>query len=321
MTAPTTTDAPVRPSAGRRLRLRAARLGQATRRGLGNRPIVLGLAILLLALAGALAHPILTDTLWASEPMTYRPEAGFDLTIANHPSGPSARHWLGTDPLGRDVTSMLLFALRPSLIIAVTAALTIGVVSVASASASASLGGRVDGVLSSLADGLLLLPAPIVLIIFGFARPEVFTPVVFGATYGVLVGLSAAAIVLRTHALQVMAKPFIQAARVAGGGRFHIVRKHLVPHLLPLAAVQMTTGVVGVIVAAGFVEFLGASRQRVGLGSMIYYGIAYQGALGSDISWSPLITGSLAISVMAGAFYLLSIGFRQLLDPRLRELT
>lgn len=301
----------------RTLRVRLAAAAAAVRRGLGQRAIVIGLAILVVAIVGALAHPVLTSTLWAGEPMTYRPEAGYDLAI-DHPSGPSGRHWLGTDPLGRDITSMLLYALRPSLVIALTAAATIGLVAIASAAASAVLGRRVDAALSSLADGLLLLPAPIVLIIFGFARPEVFTPVVFGATYGIITGLSAAAIVLRTHALQVMTRPFIAAARVAGAGRWRLVRHHLVPHLLPLAAVQMTTGVVGVIVAAGFVEFLGASRTRVGLGSMIYHGLAYQGALSSDIAWEVLLTGSLTISALAGAFYLLSIGFRQLLDPRLR---
>ncbi len=300
-------------------RSRTRRGLRAVRRILGHRPIQVGLGILVVATVGALLHPVLIDTIWAGDPTTYRPEAGYDFAI-DHPSGPSGRHWLGTDPLGRDITSMLLFALRPTMVIAITAALTIGITATASAAASATLRGRTDRVLSSLADGLLLLPAPIVLIIVGFGRPEWFTPVVFGLTYGILAGLSSAAIVLRTHALQVMTRPFIAAARVAGGSRWYIARRHLVPHLLPLAAVQMTTGVVGVIVAAGFVEYLGASQTRVGLGSMIYYGLAYQGALSSDIAWAVLLSGTLAISGLAGAFYLLSIGFRQLLDPRLREL-
>jgi len=81
------------------------------------------------------------------------------------------------------------------------------------------------------------MPAPLVMVIIGFMLD--IDPFKFGLIYGFLVGLGVVSIVLRSHALTVVNRTFIDAARVAGGGSLHVIFKHLVPHLIPLAAVNM----------------------------------------------------------------------------------
>src|SRR3970040_861441 len=124
-----------------------------------------------------------------------------------NPSPPSARHLLGTDVMSRDVLSMLLAATTHTFVVAITAAVTTAIFGTTVGAVSAYHGG--------VADALRLLPAPIFMVIVGRWSPHI-GPVTFGAIYGLLQGLGGAAVVLRSQALKVMAKPFIAAAR--GGG-------------------------------------------------------------------------------------------------------
>lgn len=294
-------------------------LRRTLRSVLANRPAVIGICVLVVMVLAANAQALLYETLWSRAPAIYHAANGFDTMVAPHPSGPSLRHLLGTDPLGRDVLAVLLYSLRSSLVLGLVSASTIGVVSLTVAMIGAMSGGWVDRMLTHLSDAVLLLPAPIFVILYGVLRPEDFHPFPVGLLYGLLAGASSAAIVLRSHAMSVLAKPFMEAARVAGGGGWHLARVHLLPHLLPLAAVQMVGGVAGVIIAAGFVEYLSAASMELGLGTMIYIAITYRGVFGSAIPWNVLLTGGLAITVLAGAFYLLSVGLRQALDPTLHR--
>ena len=276
-----------------------------------------GLLLLLLFVGLALVHPVLMATVWGDEPTVYRAVAGYDITIATHPSPPSLRHLLGTDTLGRDVLSMLMVALRPTMVTALTTALVVGVLSVAASSVAAYFRGAVDTSISLLSDALVLLPAPVVIILVTIAFPvDVFGPFEAGLLYGVLAGLSTATIVLRSQALAVMAKPFIEASRIAGGGAGHLIRVHLVPHLVPLAVVQMMVGVVGVIVATAFAQYLTNPRDVLGLGTLLYAGLTFQGFLITTVAWNVLVSAALSITGLCAAFYLLGRGIRQLNDPR-----
>lgn len=287
-------------------------------RAVGTNPsLLVGTALLALFVVLSLIHPLLMSTVWADQQMVYRPVAGYDLSIATHPSPPSLRHLLGTDTLGRDVLSMLMVALRPTLVTAMVAAATIGVTSVVLSAAAAYRRGAVDTGIGLVSDALVLLPAPVVIILIGIAFPDdAFGPVQLGLIYGLLAGPSTATIILRSQAIAVMARPFMEASRVAGGGGFHLVRAHLVPHLLPLAFVQMMVGVVGVIVAAAFAQYLTNPVDTLGLGTMLYAGLTYQGFAETTIAWNLLLAGGLSITGLCAAFFLLGRGARQLTDPK-----
>jgi peptide/nickel transport system permease protein len=280
-----------------------------------NTKIRIGLVMLAGFLVLAVSRPILAHTLWRGQWLVYQPVSGWDATIT-HPAGISVRHLLGTDSYGRDVFSMFSHSTWPTLQVALSAALVAGIVSTAFAAISAYRRGPIDGALTHLADALVLLPPPIALFIIGVSAPWLQPPIL-GALYGLLFGLSTAALVLRSQALVIMAKPFMEAARTAGGSGWWLIRVHVLPHLLPMTAVQMMAAVTGAVITFGFLEFSGAGGDWFGYGSLIYSGLPSPGLVPRDYAWNALIAGGLGITMLCGAFYLISVGLREAVDPEL----
>ncbi|NIA24410.1 MAG: ABC transporter permease subunit [Gammaproteobacteria bacterium] len=296
-----------------RIRARRRSIRRSLRAVWGSPTAVVGLGLILLFGIAALIHPVLLKTVWPAK--IYDPLVGFDFTMM-HPADPSSAHLLGTDALGRDVLSMILAASRPAWVVALTAAITTGVIATFIGALGAFYRGWVDGVLSHVSDAFLLLPAPIFVLII--AEQVELSPVRFGLVFGLINGLGAGAIVMRSQGLKVMAEPFIEAARVAGGGGLHILVRHLVPHLMPLAVLYMMLSVVGAIVAHGFAAFLGQTESLVSWGAIVFFGITSARSFSGAVPWSALISASAALSLFAGAFYLVSSGLREIFDPRLR---
>jgi peptide/nickel transport system permease protein len=277
-----------------------------------NPRLVAGIVLLAGFAVLAVINPLLLATVWSGERSVYDPVIGHDLSIT-HPSGPSFAHWLGTDPLGRDVVSLVTASLWPSLTMAAVVAVTTGIVSLTAAAVAAFYRHTPDRVLTSIADATLLFPAPLMFLVVAIARPGI--PVVaLGIFYGLVYGLGAGAIVVRSRALVVMGKPFIEAARVAGGSPTWIISRHLVPHLLPYVAVQVLAGVTGALIVQGFVEY-NAGGTRVGLGNLVYQAITYHEALFTPPPWSTLLAGGLTLSLLAATFYLMSSGLEKMLEP------
>jgi peptide/nickel transport system permease protein len=123
---------------------------------------------------------------------------------------------------------------------------------------------------------------------------------------------------MRSQALQVVVKPFIEAARIAGGGGRHVMLVHVLPHMLPLAALYMMLAVTGAVVADAFISFWGFSRSYMNWGTVIYSSLAYSSVLDSGVEWHVLIPPSIALSLFAAAFYFVARGLHVVADPRLR---
>ena len=281
-----------------------------------NRLAVLGVVLILLFALMAIIYPILLATVWP--PNIYNPDTGFDIQIAQHPSPPSSKHLLGTDTVGRDVLSVLLASTAPSFIVGITAAVTAAIIGTTIGALAAYFRGFVDAAFMQIADAFLLLPAPLLMIIIG-AQFKDMSPAVFGFFFGAVTGLSTAAIVIRSHALTTMSKPFIEAPRVAGGGWAQIIFRHLVPHLLPLAAVFMMVTATGAVIADGFVSFLGLTRAHHNWGGMIFWSFAYQATINPTVTWNVLIPPVIAFSLFAASFYFISSGLQEVADPKLRK--
>ncbi|MBN1259956.1 MAG: ABC transporter permease [Anaerolineae bacterium] len=274
------------------------------------------LGVVLIAIFGlmAISYPLLRATVLGAA--FYDPITGFDFAVL-HPSPPGPGHLLGTDSLGHDVLSMLLAATQPAFLIGLAASLTTAVISTLMGVTAAYFGGFVDNFLVHIADAFLLLPAPIFMVIVGM-RFQDLGPVQLGLIYGVIAGAGSATIVMRSQALLVVARPFIEAARIAGGSSWHIIRVHVLPHMLPLAALYMMLSVTGAVVSDGFISFFGFSRNYLNWGTMIYSSFVYSSSLGTGTEWHVLLPPSLALSLFAAAFYFVSRGLHQLADPRLR---
>jgi peptide/nickel transport system permease protein len=284
---------------------------------LSNKKVLVGLILLVLFLMFIPGHFFLQEVVWQS-PGVYDPQFGYDQTVQN-PSGPSGTHWLGTDSRGRDVVSILTAAARPTMTVAITAGAAIGVLSLLLGAAAAYRRGWVDGVVSHVGDAMVLLPPLLAVLVLGVGRPdESFGSIEVGVTFGVLYALGPATAAVRAAALTVMVKPFIDAARVAGGGGFWLVTRHVLPHLVPQAAVQMMIGVTGAVVAEAFLSYDAAVGETIGFGQMVYDGITWSELFGgiAPRPWWVMISGAGAIALVAAAFYLLGIGLREAFDPK-----
>lgn len=282
-----------------------------------NRLAVVGVVIIVVYGVAGLIYPWLLGGVWPGG--IYDPVTGFDPNVVPHPSSPGPGHVFGTDSLGRDVLSQLLAATRPTWVMAVTAALTTAVVATVVGAIGALFRGWIDAVFSRISDAFLLLPAPIFMLVIGSSeRSQDIGPIDFGLIYGVITGVGAGAIVIRAQALKVIASPFIDAARVAGAGRWRILGLHVLPHLYPLAAIYMMLAVVGAIIADGFAAWLGQTGTRVNWGTLVYNGITFPNPLTGEVPWHVIVVPSIALSLFAAAFYLVSVGLREVADPRYR---
>jgi peptide/nickel transport system permease protein len=278
-----------------------------------NKLAMFGLILLVIYAVMAMLHPILMSTVWPNP--IYNPATGYDQYIFPHPAPPSTAHLLGTDSLGRDVLSRLLAATTPTFILAMTAALVTAVLSTLSGALSAYFRGRLDSFFSHLSDLLLLAPAPLVMVVVsGISQ---LRPLEFGLLYGFLAGLGGAAIIMRSYALTVMAKPFIDASRVAGAGAGRIIFKHLIPQMLPLASVQMMLTITGAVFADGFSTFLGLSTTRLNWGSLIWDSFTLMTFI-PGVPWNVLIPPAIAISMFAASFYFIARGLHEVAEPRIR---
>lgn len=323
--------------------MRSRRRGSGFLRGFWSSPAgKVGVAILSLVTVMAIAHPILMATIWS--PSVYDPEIGYglilvDKTVVEEVTDPdtqieyfearlgdpfidigdtvqrvtrpplSLSHPFGVDPLGRDVLSMTMAGARPTLVLGLVAALTTAVVGLTLATITAYRRGFVDTVLTNVSDALLLFPAPLLMVVLGSSPiADSIGPTEFGLIYGIVAGAGGAAIVLRSHALAVLARPFIEASVVAGARGGRIVFRHLLPHLMPLAAVYMLIGVTGAIVADGFLSFFAYGSSRFNWGTMIAFAITFNPT--TTTPWPVFVSAGLSISLFAASFYLLAAGIR-----------
>jgi len=284
-----------------------------------NGKVLAGVAILVFFGLLTFAQPLLEATVWAGRNNVYDPQFGFDSGIS-HPSAPSTTHWLGTSSLGRDVFSMFAHAARPTFLVALAAGGSIALVSLLLGSVAAYRKGWADGFISHLSDAMVLLPAMVVVFVLGIGRSnEEFGALQVGLSFGILYGLGPATATVRAAALTVMVRPFMEAARVAGGGGRWIVTRHVLPHLYPHAAVQAMIGATGAVIADSFLSFRSAVGEDFGFGQMVYDGITWSTLMAgiAPPPWWIMLAGAGGITLLAAAFYLIGVGLREALDPRL----
>jgi ABC-type dipeptide/oligopeptide/nickel transport system permease subunit len=139
---------------------------------------------------------------------------------------------------------------------------------------------------------------------------------------GVIGGLGGITVVLKSRALGVVVKPFLDAARVAGGSDAHVILRHVIPNVLPLSFLYMMFTVTGAIFAEAALSFFGLLPQvRMSLGLMINeaYTAGYLGGPLLAEYWYLWVPPGLAITLLCAAFYLVGRGLDEVVNPRLRR--
>jgi len=283
-----------------------------------NKLAVLGVVLILIFSVMAFVHPLLLKTVWSK--VVYDPIVGFDAMVFPNPAPPQRGHLLGTDAMGRDVFSMLLAASTSTLAVALTSALTAAVIGTIMGAVSAYYqGSLIDTLFRYFSDMLLVFPAPIVMVIIGARFHEDMNAFQYGVLYGLMAGGSYVAIVMRSQALAIMSKPFIAASWVAGAGGRRIILAHMIPHMLPLTAVQMMLTVIGAVISYGFIAFVGITRADLSWGSMIYQAFTFSIEMLGKTPWLQMLSPAIALSLFAASFYFVSRGLHEIAEPRLRK--
>lgn len=201
-----------------------------------------GTAILLLLTAAALFAPVVAP---------YDP-LGQNLDQDLIPR--SSEHWLGTDKLGRDILSRIIYGGRISLLVGITTVALSLAIGIVIGSLSGYFGGWIDQMLMRLVDILMAFPGILLAIAFTAVLGPGLDHVILALC---LIGWTSYARLVRGEILSLRERDFIQAARSLGCRPKRIILRHLLPNLLPPLLIQSTFGLAAAIVAEGSLSFLG----------------------------------------------------------------
>ena len=308
--------APLGETALLRMRLRAIgrELREDWRIFLENRIGVIGLGIISVFLALAIVHPILMAAVWDRN--IYDPVLGFDPSVAANPAPPSVRHLLGTDPQGRDVLSQLMYSTRSEFALGIIAALVTVVIATTVGAVSAYFGGWIDALFMRLADLIMMLPfVSILIVLSALFELQILELAIL---IGILAGFGGDTIVIKAQALSIKVRPYIEAARVAGGNDLHIIFHHIVPNLLPISFLYMMFTVTDAVFSEAVLSFFGLINIRMSWGLMIHLAEVNGYLLRLDTWWLVLPPG-LCITLLCSSFYLVGRALDAVVNPRLRR--
>jgi len=247
------------------------------------------------------------------DPM-YQPMTGVDPEITKS-TGPSLRHWLGTDFMGRDLLSQLLAGTRVAFLVGVSAAFMSIVLGTAIGMVAGYMGRFVDTLLMRLADMIMVMPTMLVVLMLAalFGQLTIWTIVLIIALFR-WPGVSR---VIRAQTLSLKHRPFIEAARVAGASHTRIIFRHIMPNVLPLSFLYMTFRVTSAIIIEAALAFLGfGDPSTVSWGMMLQW-VWKTGHMFNAPYW--LLPPGICISLITLAFYTLGRAMDEVLDPRLRK--
>jgi peptide/nickel transport system permease protein len=267
-----------------------------------------------IAILGVIAF----TALFANFLAPHNPEVG-SLTARFHPpfwqQGGSMEHLLGTDQLGRDVLSRLIFGARVSMVVGFTAVIFAGVVGTVLGILAGYLGGWVDQVVMRITDAWLALPAlTFAIFLAAIVGPSMWNIVIIlGAVYW-----TRYARVVRGEVLSLKEREFVRLAIVAGCSKWTIMRRHILPNVVNSAIVLATLMLGVVIVAEASLSFLGVGvpPPQPAWGLMLSDG--KQGLM-VGYWWLTIFPG-ICIMLMVLSSNLLGDWLRVKLDPQLRQL-
>jgi peptide/nickel transport system permease protein len=223
---------------------------------------------------------------------------------------PSAAHWLGTDEIGRDVLSRVIFGSRASLLAGVVSVLISLAIGVPTGLIAGYAGGIADMLISRMTDALLACP----FLILAIALAAFLGPSLENAMIAIGISATPAFIRLaRGTTLAVKAEEYILAARAIGNPPWRVALRHVLPNIVPPLLVQATLAIAAAVIAEASLSFLGLGQQppEPSWGSMLNTAKNYI----DNAPWMALWPG-LSIFLLVLSFNLVGDGLRDALDPR-----
>ena len=267
----------------------------------GNKLAMGGFAIVLILFVVSLLAP------WISP---YEPTA---IDLRNVLAAPSWQHPLGTDQLGRDILSRMIWGSRISLKVGFVSTGIAIIIGALLGAVAGYFGRRVDALIMRIVDIMLCFPTFfLILAVIAFLEPSIWNiMLIIGLTNWM--GITR---LVRADFITLKERDFVKAARVIGAGNWRIIFIHILPNAMASLLVAATFGVAGAILTESALSFLGIGVQPP---TPSWGNILTDGKDNIDIAWWLSLYPGLAILVTVLGYNLLGEGIRDSLDPRLRE--
>lgn len=226
---------------------------------------------------------------------------------------PDRIHWLGTDDLGRDVLSRLIYGARVSLSVGFVAVSIYVLIGIVLGALAGYYGGWVDIVISRAIEVMMCFPTFfLILAVLAFVGPSIYNiMIVIGITQW-----TGIARLVRGEVLKFREREFVMAARQAGASDARLIFRHLLPNALAPVLVSASFGVASAILTESALSFLGfgVPPQTPSWGSILSQAQAYM-----DVAWWLTLAPGLAIFLTITAYNLVGEGLRDAIDPRLKD--
>jgi peptide/nickel transport system permease protein len=234
------------------------------------------------------------------------------IDVNNILKAPSSKHLLGTDDLGRDVLSRMIFGARVSLSVGFIAVGIATLIGILLGAISGYYGHWVDSLIMRFVDIMLTIPSfLLILAVIAFIGPSILNiMVVIGTTSWMGV-----ARLVRAEFLSLKEREFILAARSIGASDIRIIFRHILPNALTPVFISFILGIAGAILLESGLSFLGLGVQapNPSWGNILSSGREYL-----EIAWWLIVFPGLAILITCLSYYLLGEGIREALDPKLK---
>ncbi len=269
-----------------------------------NRSGMLGLVVLTLFALVAISAPLLAA-----------PE-GLEVTKATGGvlEPPSSEYWLGTDDQGRSVLTLLIWGARISLFVGLAATVISMVIGTLVGLASGFFGGWAGRILFRLTEWFLVIPfLPLAIVLATVLGRSLFNiALVIGVT-----SWPATALLIRSQTLSIKERAYIERARVLGAGRWHQIRRHVLPNVMPMVFANTTLTVAVAILAETTLSFLGlGDPTRVSWGSML--DDAFQVGAITTGAWWFIVPPGVCVVLVVLSFTLIGQALEEVLNPRLK---
>jgi ABC-type dipeptide/oligopeptide/nickel transport system permease subunit len=229
---------------------------------------------------------------------------------------PSARHLLGTDDVGRDILSQVIAGTRISLIVGLTASIATTLVGFIAGMAAGCSGGAVDGVIMRCVDVFLVLPRLPLLILLAayFGAGLHIIAIAF-----VITSWAAPARVVRGQVLLEKERTFVRAARLSGAKTGYVLKKHIIPQLIPVLSALLIMEASHAVMAEAGLAFLGLGDPTyISWGTILHHAFMFPALFLSDAwLWWALPPG-ICLSFLLLSFAFINLRIERKVDPRLK---
>jgi peptide/nickel transport system permease protein len=267
---------------------------------LGRKIVIVGLAIILINAFAAIFAPLIAP---------YDPNAP-DLKVAL--AAPSSQHWLGTDTIGRDYLSRMIYGARTSMLIGIISVAIAAGIGITLGLIAGYFGGLVSTVIMRFVDAFMAFPMIMLMLLISAVFTQGITNIVAALGIGMMASYAR---MMYGQVISAKQNDYVMAARLIGGSNSRIMVQHILPNCLAPLIVMMTMMLGAAILAEAGLSFLGMgiNPPTATWGGMVSGGFKY-------VIIAPILSlvPGVAIMLLVFAFNMVGDGLRDVLDPRLR---